>query len=63
MGGWVKFVLVHPARNPSYAWAAERYRVLLADPSTFEVRTIESLLDADVLSAAMMAVFGKRYLW
>jgi hypothetical protein len=59
--GWVKFVLVHPAKNPSYAWAAERYRVLLRDLATFQVSTIEALPDAEVLPAA--AAFRERYLW
>ena len=60
---WAKFVLVHPEKNPSYARAAERYRALLSRQATFEVRTIESLLDADVLSGTMSAAFRQRYLW
>lgn len=60
---WAKFVLVHPEGNPSYARAADGYRALLSDSSTFEVRTIESLLDAGVLPADATAAFRERYLW
>lgn len=60
---WAKFVLVHPARNPSYARAAEHYKTLLEVPSTFEVRTIESLLDASVLPGPAVTSFTERYLW
>ena len=60
---WAKFVLVHPAGNPSYARAAEAYSKLLADPSTFEVRTIESLLDSPALPAEAVSVFRERYFW
>jgi hypothetical protein len=60
---WAKFVLVHPEGNPSYARAADEYRMTLSDFSTFEVRTIESLLDAGVLSPDSTAAFRKRYLW
>ena len=60
---WAKFVLVHPAKNPSYARAGERYRALLAAPATFEVRTIESLLDVPALPAAAVAAFTERYFW
>ena len=58
---WVKFVLVHPARNPSYAKAAERYSKLLSNTATFEVRTIESLLDAQALPLTTVAAFRERY--
>lgn len=60
---WVKFVLVHPERNPSFANAAKDYAALLTDASTFEVRTIESLLDEGSLPAAASAAFRARYLW
>jgi len=60
---WAKFVLVHPQKNPSYARAAERYRALLSRPETFEVRTIESLLDAGVLPETLIEAFRQRYLW
>jgi hypothetical protein len=60
---WAKFVLVHPERNPSYERAAERYRSLLSRPETFEVRTIESLLDAGVLPETLSEAFRQRYLW
>jgi len=60
---WAGFVLVHPARNPSYARATERYRALLEDTASFQVSTIESLLDADVLPVTTASVFEERYLW
>lgn len=60
---WVKFVLVHPEKNPSFAKAAAAYAKLLADRSTFEVRTIESLLDNGVLPAEVESAFRTRYLW
>ena len=57
------FVLVHPAKNPSYARAAERYRSLLNDASSFQVSTIESLLAAEVLPQEVGKAFGERYGW
>jgi hypothetical protein len=42
---WGRFVLVYPSENPSFARAAARYRAFLRDTSTFEARTLESLLD------------------
>lgn len=60
---WVKFVLVHPAGNVSYARATDNYMKLLKDSSTFGVSTIESLLNPNVLPADTAAVFQERYLW
>ena len=63
---WTKgvYVLVHPSRNPSYREAAERYRDILTDDSTFQVRTIEELLDADVLLPDVVEkAFRERYFW
>lgn len=60
---WAKFVVVHPQRNPSYARAAARYCALLADSETFEVNTVEALLEADVFPADVTAAFRERYLW
>jgi hypothetical protein len=60
---WVKFVLVHPAFNLSYAKAAEEYRSLLIDESTFDVVTIESLLDSSVIPFDSKKAFRERYLW
>lgn len=60
---WAGFVLVHPAKNPSYARAAESYRGLLNDAKTFRVSTIESLLAANALPEATAAAFTERYLW
>jgi hypothetical protein len=60
--GWAGFVLVHPAGNPSYAHATERYRALLAAPASLYVNTIESLIKADVLPCAAAKAFAERYL-
>jgi hypothetical protein len=60
---WAKFVLVHPAKNPSFSRAAAEYAKLLNDSSTFEVRTIESFVDSSVLPAAAVTSFRHRYLW
>ncbi|MGH9038820.1 MAG: hypothetical protein ACRDZ3_01160 [Acidimicrobiia bacterium] len=40
---WVRFVVVHPAGNSSFADAAGRYRAVLTDGTTFEVHTLEAL--------------------
>lgn len=59
-----KYVLVHHAQNPSFAEAAERYRAVLTDDSTFEARTVEDLLDAHVLHPPEVErAFRERYLW
>jgi len=60
---WVKFVLVHPAGNPSYAKVATEYRSLLMDESTFDVVTIESLLDSGVIPLDSVNAFRERYFW
>ena len=60
---WARFVLVHPAKNPSYARAAERYRQLLKNSETFHVTTLESLLAASILPKEIASAFRKRYLW
>jgi len=58
-----KFVLVHPQGNPSYSKAAEAYSKHLNDLSTFEVRTIESLLAENVLPQKATEAFRERYIW
>jgi len=60
---WSKFVLIHPVKNPSYARATERYRSLLKKANSFQVNTIESLLDEGVLPPTIKSAFSKRYLW
>jgi hypothetical protein len=60
---WAKFVLVHPAKNPSYANAAKAYSKLLADRSTFEVHTLESLLESKSFPKDAATKFQERYLW
>lgn len=60
---WGRFVLVYPSDNPSFARAASRYRDLLLDDSTFEARTIESLLaTAGALSTQTVNALRRRYL-
>jgi len=60
---WGRSILVAPARNTSFADAAERYRNLLTDATTFQYRTIESLLDAGLLPPGEVQAFRERYLW
>jgi len=61
---WGRFVLVYPAQNPSFGRAAAAYRAVLHDTSTFESRTIESLLDVpNAFDEAMILSFRERYLF
>jgi hypothetical protein len=60
---WVKFILIHPAKNPSYARAAADYRAHLEDSSTFDVMTIEELLALAALPEPFARDFRQRYLW
>lgn len=57
-----RFVLVHPAENVGFAGLAREYADLLSDPSTFEVRTLEDLLDGGGLPEATVTAFRDRYL-
>jgi hypothetical protein len=54
---------VHPEHNPSFANAARKYAALLSDASTFEVRTLESMLIQGSLPPAAISAFRERYLW
>jgi hypothetical protein len=56
---WGRFVLVYPEHNPSFVAAASAYRALLVDDTTFEPRTLESLVETSVTP---MAAFRERYL-
>ena len=57
------YLLVYPAGNPSFAKAAAKYRDVLKDDSTFQVRTIEDLLDADLFHDPKTALaFRERYI-
>ena len=60
---WAKFVLVHPRKNASFAKATARYRALLTNATTFEARTVESILDAGALARDAVSAFRDRYLW
>jgi hypothetical protein len=59
---WGRYVVVHPAGNTDYADAANRYRDLLADRSTFSSVTVEELLDAGALPRKTAAALRKRYI-
>lgn len=61
--GWVRFVVVHPAGNPGFTDAVDRYRRLI-DGDTFAVTTLEELLDNETaLSPADRAALRERYLF
>ena len=61
---WGRFVIVYPVGNLSVRDAAQRYGDLLTAKDTFEVRTVEELLDAQVLhEPTTAAAFQERYLW
>jgi hypothetical protein len=59
---WARYVLVYPAGNLDFASGHARYANLVADRSTFASRTIEQLLDADVLPPRTTAALRERYL-
>jgi hypothetical protein len=60
---WGRFVLVYPANNPAFARLAADYAEVLRDRSTYEARTIESLLGAPgALNKVTVAAFRERYL-
>jgi hypothetical protein len=60
---WAGFVLVHPAKNPSYRRAYEQYVSLIRDTKSIRVSTIESLLAAGVIPEATALAFSERYIW
>lgn len=60
---WGRFVLVAPARIPSFSEAAARYQACLTDNATFAAVTVEVVLAAGALSAQRRAAFSDRYLW
>lgn len=60
---WGRFVLVSPARNPSFARAAERYGDVLEDAATFGYVTVEEVLHAPgLMPDDVRAAFSRRYL-
>jgi len=59
---WARFVLIHPSGNPSFARAGARYGALLTNTASFQVRTIESMLDSEALPSDAIKVFKERYL-
>ena len=61
---WGRFAVVYPTSNPSVRDATARYSDVLKAEDTFEARTIEELLDANVLHETKTAeAFRERYLW
>ncbi len=60
---WSKFVLVYPQANLSFAKGVAQYQDLLIDSSTFEARTIESLLEEMPPGGPPMDGFQERYLF
>ncbi|MDQ6849759.1 MAG: hypothetical protein M3070_07230 [Actinomycetota bacterium] len=61
---WVKFVLVYPSKNSSFAEAVDRYRETLVETASFATRTIEEILDAPgALPVELVSAFRERYLW
>ena len=59
---WGRFVLVFPSGNPSMASAANHYREVLRDTSTFEARTIEDLIGSpSALDVHTVAALRDRY--
>lgn len=59
---FVRFVLLYPAANVSFARAAAGYQAALRDPSTFEARTFENLLATPVtLTASTRSALVERY--
>jgi hypothetical protein len=60
---WGKFVLAYPKGNPSFARAAEKYRAVLRDDSTFEARTLDELVATPgALPSPVVAALQDRYL-
>jgi len=59
---WACYSMIHPAANSDMAGACARYSSLLRDTTTFAPRTLESLIDADVLPQRTARAFRKRYL-
>ena len=59
---WGRYLRVRPRGNVDYSEAAERYRELLADDSTFGSITLEELLGAGALPRKTAALLRDRYL-
>jgi hypothetical protein len=58
---WGRYVLLYPAGNVDVAGGAERYRELLADPSTFATITLEEILDSKALPRSVAPAVRERY--
>jgi hypothetical protein len=60
---WARFIVVHPAANPSIATAAQDYRKVLTDQGTFDAITLETLLgNPGALPAELHTQLTDRYL-
>lgn len=61
---WGRFVVVHPAGNPSFAETAQQYRGLLTDQDTFQAVTLEGLVGTPgALPDDLATALVDRYLW
>jgi hypothetical protein len=61
---WAQFVVAHPAANPSFDVGVTQYAALLADPSTFAGRTLDSMIDQPgALPTHLASPLRSRYLW
>jgi len=59
---WGRYVVVHPAGNTDFVDACNRYRDLLADPSSFSSMTVEEILDAAALRSPTVTALRERYI-
>ena len=60
---WGRFVIVHPAGNPGFTDAVERYRAT-TDGTSFGSTTLEALLATnDALDETDRHALGERYLF
>jgi len=60
---WVKFVLISPAKNPSYRKVAEEYETLIDTHSSFEFISLETVIDNPNFPSLFQDNFRTRYIW
>lgn len=61
---WVKYALIYPGRNPSFATAVNTYRGYLAPSDrTYGALTVEHLLGSGIYSTGDENALRTRYLW
>jgi PD-(D/E)XK nuclease superfamily protein len=59
---WGRYLVVHPAGNPDMVDELDRYRTLLADPTTFRTMTLEDVLASGALPRTTVRALRERYL-